>query len=180
MTAPDIDERADRSVSSPGCRSRARHDAAGTGPGCPCVAGVDELGRAVQDVPHRSPNAFQPLLATGILLPRARLLLTVEHDQDVHQIRIGLAPHHHGPRQTRIGLLNGLKLPEHVKQLRLPLRLRAHLLKLSPHARTPRSLVSAVKPSVLTLHVSVRTGEGLDRWVDWLTVQVAERVPGSR
>jgi hydrogenase nickel incorporation protein HypB len=38
----------------------------------------------------------------------------------------------------------------------------------------------AVNPSVLTLHVSARTGEGLDRWVQWLTAQVAERVPRSR
>jgi hydrogenase nickel incorporation protein HypB len=38
----------------------------------------------------------------------------------------------------------------------------------------------AVNPSVLTLQVSARTGEGLDRWVDWLTAQVAERVPRSR
>jgi hypothetical protein len=61
----------------------------GPGSACPSTrplfhdAQIDELRGAVEYIGHRFPGGLQPFLALRVLLACARLLLAVEHDQDV-------------------------------------------------------------------------------------------------
>ncbi len=84
---------------------------------------VEELRLPVQDVPHGPANALKALLTPWILLARASLLLTLEHDNHEHLGRIGLTAHHQGLQQTGVLLFDGTQLLEDLQNLCFPIRI---------------------------------------------------------